>query len=115
MKKIFAIQNKIKKLSLDRDEWVLVDDAASDVASKYLKITKQKPKDFIDPHGQFFQDAIDKGLPLVNNYLQKHHQEVAENRTLHDEFLYKLDEELMSRYADDPGTIYDIDSEESIW
>jgi len=88
-----------KKSQLSRDEWVMIDEAVSDVVINFKKITKVDPVDTIDPEGAFYLDVIYETVPIIKEYVFKKYPEFTNE--MWEEFLYKLDDELMEEYADE--------------
>lgn len=92
---------KRKTAQLSSDEWDMVNDAASDVASNYKNITGVDGWKLIDPNGQFHDDVVSETFSAVEEYVLKNYPEVKEDAAMWEEFLCKLDDELMESYADE--------------
>jgi len=86
---------------LQHEEWNLINDAVLDVVNNFEKITGVKGWKVIDPEGQFHQEVVNKTYPVIREYLEEKHPEVAEDREMSEKFLYELDDALMEAYADE--------------
>ena len=81
--------------------WELIDEAVNDVVSNFKSITGVEGWEVIDIHGCLKQDVVNKTHPAVREFIEKNYKELAGDRTLYDEFLYRLDDVIMDTFCDE--------------
>jgi len=81
-------------------DWENLDVIVKDVARNFKKITGIDPRTIFLPdevEGTFDQEIVDKTAPVIDKYIYKKYGSL-DDRT-HDEFLYKIDDELLKLYG----------------
>ena len=93
--------NYFKLGQLSKEQWYIVNQAVDDIATNIKKIIGMKDECLLfDPEGSFDQDIINETMPLIKKYLSERYPEVEEDGKMYEEFLYKLDDELMALYGE---------------
>jgi len=87
------------KTAISRDGWQIIENAVDDVVANFKKITGVDPVDTIDSEGSFKQDVIVDTIEPIKTYVMDKYFD--NNGILFEEFLYKLDDALLDKFAEE--------------